>query len=269
VWANGAVDVNTSGNGSGVGGDVWTSVGNINVVSQIGGNAQAAGSITGSGTVVGAKSPNSPAPVPPPLDLPTFQWAASNYTSPTYWTNASYATAAGNFQSYFNAHDTSFGGVHRITACNAPYTSFNCASSTTGIDFNEKWNIGGDTTVVADGPVTLSRDIASGTGNLVIVSEYPGTTCTTPGASCNAVTLSNNWSIPSTVKVLIFAQNGCVDVSNLKTFVGTVYARCINLDNNFDLTYYPMSADGFDWSTATSTHFTIQARSFREVPFGS
>jgi hypothetical protein len=127
----------------------------------------------------------------------------------------------------------------------------------------------GDTTVVSDGPITLSRDINSGTGTLVIESNYPGTVCTTPGTSCNAVKLSNNWSIPSTVKVLIFAQNGCVDVSNLKTFVGTIYARCINLDNNFDLTYYPVVPPGFDWSTASSTHFTIQARSFREVPFGT
>ncbi|MEY2565587.1 MAG: hypothetical protein QOE35_116 [Actinomycetota bacterium] len=269
VWANGAVDVNTSGSGSGVNGDVWTSVGNINVGSYIGSNAQAAGSITGGGTVVGTKTPNSPAPTPPALDLPTFTWAASNYSSPSYWTGATYATAASGFQSYFNAHDTGFSGVHRITACGSPYTAYTCGTPTADIDFNEKWTMGGDTTVVADGPVTLSRDITAGTGSLVIVSEYPGTPCTTPGPSCDAIKLSNNWSIPSTVKVLIFAQNGCVDVSNLKTFVGTVYARCINLDNNFDLTYYPMSANGFDWSTATSTHFTIQARTFREVPFGT
>ena len=122
---------------------------------------------------------------------------------------------------------------------------------------------------MSDGTIGLTRDINSGTGNLVIVSNYPGTPCTTPGAACNAVTLSNNWSIPSTVKVLIFAQNGCVDVSNLKTFVGAIYARCIDLDNNFDLTYYPVAPLGFDWSTATSTHYTVQARSFREVPFGT
>jgi hypothetical protein len=85
VWANGAVDVNTSGNGSGVNGDVWTSAGNINVVSRIGGNAQAAGSITGGGTVVGTRTPNSPAPVPPALMLPTYTWASSNFTSPTIW----------------------------------------------------------------------------------------------------------------------------------------------------------------------------------------
>jgi hypothetical protein len=137
------------------------------------------------------------------------------------------------------------------------------------VSFDEKWDMPADTTVVSDGPISLTRDINSGSGNLVIVSSYPGTPCTTPGASCNAVTLSNNWSIPSSVKVLIFAQNGCVDVSNLKTFVGAIYARCINLDNNFDLTYYPVAPPGFDWTTATSTHFTIQARSFREVPFGT
>lgn len=269
VWANGAVDVNTTQNGAGVGRDVLTSVGNVTVGGTVGGNVQAAGSITGSGTVVGTKTPNSPAAVPPALDLPTFTWASSNYTSPTLWTAATYSSAASAFQSYFNANDNSFGGVHRITACGAPYSSYTCGSPTAEVDFNEKWNMSGDTTVVADGPLRLSRDITTGTGNLIVVSNYPGTPCTTPGSSCNAISLSNNWSIPSSVKVLIFAQNGCVDVSNLKTFVGAIYARCINLDNNFDLTYYPVAPQGFDWSTATSTHFMIQARSFREVPFGS
>lgn len=269
VWANGAVDVNTSGNGSGVGGDVLTSVGNVNVVSRVGGNVQAAGSITGSGTVVGTKTPNSPASPPPVLDIPTFTWASSNYTSPTIWSPPTYSSPASSFQSYFNANDTSFGGVHRITTCGAPYAAYDCTPATGAVSFNEKWNMSADTTIVSDGTITLSRDINTGTGNLVVVSNYPGTPCTTPSAACNAVILSNNWSIPSSVKVLIFAQNGCVDVSNLKTFVGAIYARCIDLDNNFDLTYSPVAPPGFDWSTATSTHFTIQARSFREVPFGT
>jgi hypothetical protein len=269
VWANGAVAVNTSGNGSGVGGDVWTSSGNVNVGSYVGGNVQAAGSITGGGTVVGTKTPNSPAPTPPLLDLPTFTWASSNYTSPTIWAPPTYANPASSFQSWFNGHDNAFSGVHRITACSAPYSGTSCSPAVGTVDFNEKWVMPADTTVVSDGPITLSRDITSGSGNLVVISNYPGTSCTTPGSACDAISLTNNWSIPSSVKVLLFAQNGCVDVSNLKTFVGAIYARCINLDNNFDLTYYPVAPQGFDWSTATSSHFTVQARSFREVPFGS
>jgi hypothetical protein len=270
VWANGAVDVDTtSGNGSGVNGDVWTSVGDVNVGSHVGGNVQAAGSITGSGTVDGTKTPNSPAPVPPALTLPTYTWASSNFASPTIWAPPTYSNPASSFQTYFNANDLSFGGAHRITSCGSPYSSYTCTPSVSQVSFNEKWNMASDTTVVSDGPIELSRDINSGTGNLVIVSNYPGTPCTTPGTACDAVILSNNWSIPSTVKVLIFAQNGCVDVSNLKTFVGAIYARCIKLDNNFDLTYYPVAPPGFDWTTATSTHYTVQARSFREVPFGS
>jgi Tfp pilus assembly protein PilX len=269
VWANGAVDVNTSGNGTGVNGDVWTSVGNINVASRVGGNAQAAGSITGGGTVVGTKTPSSPAPVPPAFELPTYTWASSNFSSPTIWAPPTYSSPASSFQTYFNANDSSFGGAHRITTCGAPYSGTACSPSVGAISFNEKWNMAGDTTIVSDGVINVSRDINSGTGNLVIVSNYPGTPCTTPSAACNAVVMSNNWSIPSTVKVLIFAQNGCVDVSNLKTFTGAIYARCIDLDNNFDLTYYPVTPPGFDWSTATSSHYTVQARSFREVPFGS
>jgi hypothetical protein len=269
VWANGAVAVNTSGNGSGVQGDVWTSSGGINVDSYVGGNAQAAGAITGSGTVAGSKTPNSPAPTPPDLSLPTYSWASSNYTSPTIWAPPTYSSPGSSFQSYFDSHTNGFGGVHRITTCGSPYSSWNCSPSVAEINLGTKWDMNADTTIVSDGKINISRDIKSGTGNLVVVSGYPGTPCTTPGDSCNAIKLTNNWTIPSSVKVMLFAQNGCVDVSNLKTFVGAIYARCINLDNNFDLTYYPLAPVGFDWSTATSTHFTIQARSFREVPFGS
>jgi hypothetical protein len=269
VWANGAVNVNTTGSGTGVGADVWTSSGNVNVGSFVGGNVQSAGSITGSGTVGGTRTTNSPAPIPPDLSLPTFTWASSNYTSPTVWAPPTYSTPATSFQSWFDSNANSISGAHRITSCGAPYASYNCTPSVGEIVLNEKWNMTTDTTIVTDGVIDISKDIASGTGNLVIVSEYPGTPCTTPSTACNAIKLTNNWSIPSTVKVLLFAQNGCVDVSNLKTFVGTIYARCIDLDNNFDLTYYPVAPPGFDWTTATSTHFTIQARSFREVPFGT
>ena len=269
VWANGAVAVTTSGTGSGVQGDVWTSSGGINVGSNVGGNAQAATTITGSGTVVGTKTPNSPAPTPPDLSLPTYTWATTNYTSPTIWAPPTYSSPASSFQSYFDSHTNGFGGVHRITSCGAPYASWSCSPSVGEVELGTKWDMNADTTIVSDGKVNISRDIKSGTGNLVIVSGYPGTPCTDPDDDdCEAIKLTNNWTIPSSVKVLLFAQNGCVDVSNLKTFVGAIYARCIDLDQNFDLTYYPVAPSGFDWSTATSTHFTIQARSFREVPFG-
>jgi hypothetical protein len=267
VWANGAVDVNTAGTGSGVQGDVWTSSGNVNVVSYVGGNVQAAGSITGSGTVAGTKTPNSPAPTPPDLSLPTFTWASGNYSSPTIW-GPSYTNPASSFQAHFDSNTNSFGGAHRITKCGAPYSNHSCAT-VDEVELDTKWNMSSDTTIVTDGPIDISRDIGTGTGNLVIVSNYPGTSCTTPGTSCNAITLTNNWTIPSSVKVLLFAQNGCVDVSNLKTFVGAIYAKCIDLDNQFDLTYYPVAPAGFDWSSHSSTHYTIQARSFREVPFGT
>ena len=279
VWAGGAVDVNTTGTGSGVGGDVWTSVGGINVVSRIGGNAQAAGSITGTGTVGGSRIPNSPTAPPPTLTLPTFTWSSLNYTSPCIWStslppacdpSSTATTPAGAFQSYFNGRLSNFSGVHRITSCGSPYSSFSCTPSVGGITFGNNWTMTADTTVVSDGPITISRDISTGSaGNLVIISKYPGTLCTTAGTACNAVSLTNNWTIPSTVKVLIYAEYGCVDVDNLKTFTGTIYARCIDLDNNFDLTYYPSTPPGFDWSTASSVHFIIQARTFREVPFGS
>ena len=281
VWANGAVNVNTSGTGSGVDGDVWTSVGGINVGSRIGGNAQAAGSITGTGTVGGSRIPNSPAALPPDLTLPTFMWANGNYpTGRCIWTNvlphgcaasSTDSNPATAFKTYWTARVNSFSGHHRITTCGSPYSTYtpSLCSAVSEIALDSKWDMAGDTTIVSDGPLNISRDVNSGSGTLVIVSNYPGTPCTTPSTACNAIKLTNQWSIPSSVKVLIFAQNGCVDVSNLKTFTGTIYAKCIDLDNNFELTYYPVNPPGFDWSTFSSVRFGLQARTFREVPFGS
>ena len=279
VWTGGAVDVNTSGTGTGVDGDVWTSVGGINVVSRIGGNAQAAGSITGSGTVGGTKIPNSPTAPPPDLRLPTFTWASANYSSPCIWSTSlppacdpsSTATSpAGAFQTYWDARIGGFSGHHRITSCGAPYSAYACSPAVGAITLGTKWTMSGDTTIVSDGPMNVSRDLNTGSaGTLVIVSNYPGTPCTTISTACTAITLSNNWTAPPGVKVLIFAGNGCVDVNNQKTFTGTIYARCVDLDNSFDLTYYPVTPPGFDWSTSASVHHTIQARTFREAPFGS
>jgi hypothetical protein len=219
---------------------------------------------------VGTKTPNSPAATPPDLSLPTFTWASSNYTSPNVWAPPTHSNPSSSFSSWFDANSSAISGVHRITCSGSPYASY-CGVDpiTLAKGGSQSWSMAGDTTVVSDGVLTLPRDILSGNGNLVIISNYPGTPCNTPSDACNAIKLTNNWTIPSSVKVLLFAQNGCVDVSNLKTFVGAIYARCIDLDNQFDLTYYPVSPSGFDWSTATSTHFTIQARSFREVPFGT
>jgi hypothetical protein len=41
----------------------------------------------------------------------------------------------------------------------------------------------------------------------------------------------------------------------------------MTLDNQFTLTWVPLSFPGFAWNLASSSHFQIVSRNFKEVPF--
>jgi len=222
--------------------------GNVTMTGHVKGNVQAGGTISG-GTVDGSRSPLSPPPPPAPQTLPTFTWDPANY--PVVW---NWATPA-LFQTYWDTNKSAFSGAHRI-ACLAPCT--------TPVDLGSKWTITGDTTIVTDGPVTLSRDMANGAGHpvtLTIVS-FAHDNGATP-----AILMSNNVTLPDDVEVVYYAPNGTVKFSNLKHFTGTVYASSIALDQQFTLTFKPVALAGFDFDLTSSTHFQIQAGAFKEVPF--
>jgi hypothetical protein len=222
--------------------------GDVTMTGHVKGNVQAAGTISG-GTVEGSRAQFSTPPAPVPQTLPEFTWDPGNYPSVV-----THATPAA-FNTYWGARTGGFSGVHRV-ACPAPCT--------TPISFGSKWTITGDTTIVADGPVSLSRDLTNGAGapvTLTIVSLFTDTVTT------KAITMSNNVTLPDDVGVVYYANQGSVKFNNLKHFTGSVYASSITLDQQFTLTFRPVSVPGFDFGVTSSSHFAIQAGAFREVPF--
>ena len=222
--------------------------GNVSMTGHVKGSVQAGGTISG-GTVDGSRAANSPPPPPAGQTLPTFTWNPANYTSVSNW-----ATPAA-FQAYWSANKNAFSGVHRV-GCPAPCT--------TAIDLGSKWTLAGDATVVADGPISLSRDVANGAaGPLVftLVSNF------TPPGSTPPIAMSNNVTLPDDINVIFYAPNGPVSFKNLKHFTGSVYAASITLDNQFTLTFEPVEVPGFDFGLTSSTHFLIQSGAFKEVPF--
>lgn len=222
--------------------------GDVTITGHVKGNVQAGGTISG-GTVDGSRAQNSP-PVPPAdQTLPTYTWDPANYSAVWNWATPS------DFQTYWSANKSAFSGAHRVS-CPAP-----CS---TVIDLGSKWTVTGDTTIVADGPISLSRDMANATAgevSLAIVS------LAADNGATPAVSMSNNVALPDDVKVVFYAPNGTVKFSNLKHFTGTVYAAAIALDQDFTLTFQPVSLPGLNFGLASSTHFSIQAGVFKEVPF--
>ncbi|HEV7864801.1 MAG TPA: polymer-forming cytoskeletal protein [Acidimicrobiia bacterium] len=220
--------------------------GNVAMTGHVKGSVQAGGTISG-GTVDGSRAANSP-PLPPAAQtLPTFTWDPADYPSVSNW-----ATPAA-FGTYWAAQKGAFSGAHRIS-CPAPCTA---------VDLGSKWTMSGDTTLVADGPISLSRDVANGAGHpvtLTIVSLAPN------GAT-PPIAMSNNVTLPDDIKVVFYAPNGPVKFTNLKHFTGSVYAASITLDQQFTLTFQPVTVPGFDFGPTSSSHFQIQAGSFKEVPF--
>jgi hypothetical protein len=227
-------------------GDV-RSGGSVALTGQVAGNVQAAGTITG-GTVGGARAQYSPPEAPVARTLPTFTWDPANYPSASAWATPS------SFQAHWAANRAAFSGHHRISCpspCNTP------------VDFNAKWTLTDDVTIVADGPITLSREVTNTAGRpvtLTIVSFAPD-------QALPPISMTNNLSIGNDIKIVFFAPNGSVRFTNLKHFSGAVYAASIALDQQFTITFTPVQVPGFNFDTASSTHFAIQAGAFREVPF--
>lgn len=221
-----------------------SSGGNVSLTGRVRGNVQAAGTITG-GTVDGSRAQFSPPRPPQPQTLPTFTWNPANYTSSQQWSSPA------AFQSHWSANTGGFSGHHRIL-CPSPCTS--------KITLDAKWTMSGDVTIASDSPIELSREVANVAGGALTL------TVATFSSASPALLMSNNISLPDSIRIALFAPNGEVRFSNLKNFSGAVYASSMVLDQQFTLTYVPVTVPGFTWDLASSTHFVIQARTFREVP---
>jgi cytoskeletal protein CcmA (bactofilin family) len=221
--------------------------GDVTMTGTVKGNVQAGGTVSG-GTVNGSRSQNSPPAPPAAQTLPTFTWDEANYASVSNWASPAL------FQTHWSANRNSFSGAHRITCTTT------CGTAT----FGSQWTLTGDTTIYSDGPINLSRDIANAAGHpvtLTIVSDAADS------GSTPAIAMSNNVTLPDNIEVVFFAPNGTVKFTQLKHFTGTVYAAAIALSQQFTLTFEPVVVPGFDFGLSSSSHFTVTAGAFKEVPF--
>ena len=122
--------------------------GNVTMTGHVKGNVQAGGTISG-GTVDGTRAQNSPPAPPAAQTLPTFTWDPANYRRGLELANPA------AFQTYWNAHQV---GLLRHPPDRVPGAVLH------GHRLQLKWTLTGDTTIVADGRITLSRDIANAAG---------------------------------------------------------------------------------------------------------
>jgi hypothetical protein len=253
VAALGNVTINDSGTAVGgnlSAGGIGAATANVTMTGCINGAVQASGTITGPApagcpTNWVAHSP----PVPPPVEaLPTFTYNTANYSpAPTnYGTPALFALAFPGIRSTMH-------GTYHVT-CAAPCITSNTLSSAITLT--------GDTTIVTEAPLTIDAGItngAAGNVNLTIIS----TATSTP-----AITFTkNNTNLSTNIHMLLYANNGSVQFTKVKNFSGAVYAKSIAWDDQFTLTWTPITAPGFAWSAAAGGHSIVVTRDFKEVAF--
>ncbi len=119
----------------------------------------------------------------------------------------------------------------------------------------------GDVTIASDSPVTMSREVDNGAGGAALTLTIASFSAASP-----AVLMSNSISPPDSIRIALFAPHGPVSFKNRKDFSGAVYTSSMSLEQQFTLTFVPVTITGFTWDLASSTHFVIQSRVFREVP---
>lgn len=247
VWAGKAATIDSSQ--TTIQGDVWSGSNageGVALTGTVLGDVRTGGSLTGDGTVNGTVNENNPPPAPPILTHPTFTWDPSNYPTATSWTSAS------NFMSHWDSNTSAFSGHHRIGGGD---------DNSNKITLDQQWTMTDDVTIVANGPVKLTRDVVNGTSDELVL------TIITTSEREPAIELTNNVTIPSSIKILLFAPNGLIDFSQLKDFHGVVYGEAINLSQKFTLAYDPPEVPGFSWGASSVVHFDVDVSLFREVPF--
>ena len=115
----------------------------------------------------------------------------------------------------------------------------------------------GDTTIYVQGNFTLPGNVANNAAAGVSVQLVIIVT--------GNVVASNNMTIPTTVKTLVFT-NGNFSGKNSSTYTGVLYTGGnVTLGAHSSITYAPVSAPGFDWTNANPSSFTIRNISTRET----
>jgi hypothetical protein len=238
LHANGNVSVTNSSTevyGSVLAGGNITLGGTIRDAARAGGNIGSTGCPTAK--VLGSCIQQSPPPLVPTEQLPTFVWDAANYL-PVVAVNMVGATFVSTKK------NTNLQGVFNLSG-NADFGKQDALQLT------------GDTVLYVTGnftlPGTVSNKAAAGV-NVQLVVIVRGN-----------VIASNNMTIPTTVKTLVYT-NGSFSGKNSSTYTGVLYAGgSVTLGANSSITYAPVATAGFDWSSANPSSFTIRNISTRET----
>ena len=235
LHANGSVSVaNTS---TVVYGSVYAG-GSISTGGTIRDTAQAGGSVSNCAKVQGSCIQHSPPPPVPTQQLPPFTFNASNYSpAPSYPTGSVFVTGVKN--------KTYTQGVFNV-------------SGSVSFANNDSLQLTGDMTIFTSGSLTMPGTVSGPAGKNVQLTVIVGGSAAAP----------NNLTIPSAVKTLIYT-NGSFAASNKLIFTGVLYAHgSFSLGANSSITYAPVSAPGFNWTTANPKSFTIRNISTRETTGG-
>jgi hypothetical protein len=173
----------------------------------------------------------------PVQHLPGFIWNPANYPSvTTYSTGAAFVAAT----SKVNAQ-----GVFYITGDVA-------------FSKQDSLRLTGNMTIVATGDIALPGTVSNQTSNNASVQ------LTVISTGIGAITPANNFTIPATVKTLLYTA-GEFGAKNSSTFSGVLYAGSIESGAHISITYTPLAAPGFDWSQASPQSFTIRNITTREI----
>jgi hypothetical protein len=176
--------------------------------------------------------------------LPTFTWDPANYPSSTTWNTPE------EFRAHWLANRDGFTGHHRVL-CPSPCSSV--------VSLDEKWTMTGDVTIASDAPVAMSRQIANVAGAPVTLTAVSFSTASP------AIGLSNNLTLPADVRLVLFARDGTVQFTNRHRLTGAVYAKAVEIDQQFSLTYAPVSVPGFRWDLSSAGQLRIEHDAFTEV----
>jgi Tfp pilus assembly protein PilX len=246
LWSNGSATVTT------VTGDVTSSTGNI-AGGTIGGNAKAAGTITG--TVAGTRSPNTAGiPTPPTQTFPQITFNSTDWTNAGYTINTySGAGACTNARAFVEGSWTG-NYVVRITGA----TSCTYTNSVT----NPTITLNGNLAIISDWAINISNQSnwngATTTRNLYFISTWASPlNCATANKN---VSTGNNTNFNSLVHVFFYTP--CtLTLANQNAFEGQALGSPVNITNQFNMTYQQVLVPG----QGTVTGFQQDIAYTREV----
>lgn len=242
IYADGNVGVGSSS--TNVYGSVYAG-GNITTGGTIRDTAQAGGTVSNCAKVTGSCIEHSAPTLVPSQQLPAYVFNESLYTAKGM--TVEYYDDGATFVSTHTK--VNMQGVFKIAG------DVNFAK-------NDTLYLTGDTVIVASGGIALPGSIENKSSSgaslqLTIVSTGSGT-----------IKPSNNFTIPTTVKTLMFTD-GEFDAKNSSTFTGAMYAGSLSNGAHVAVTYATLDDTGFDWSAANPQSFTIRNVSTREILAGT